>query len=55
MGRLMFKGERKQDEQKETLSNGDKKRIKEIPEKDKGRHSGKEPEKVLEPLRPLFS
>lgn len=34
-------------------SNGNKKRIKEIPEKDKGRHSGKEPEKVLEPLGPL--
>lgn len=53
---MMFKVERKKDEQKDTLSNGDKKRIKEKQRKTKGDIlGGNKKQKVLEPLGPLFS
>lgn len=54
VGRMMFKVERKQGEQKEKLRNGHERRRKGFLRKGKGRQSGKELQKLLEPLGPLF-
>lgn len=54
VGRMIFKVERKQGEQKEKLRNGHERRRKGFPRKRKGRHSGKELQKLLEPLGPPF-